>query len=411
MSLLQKLKDSISEIRKVSSNFAEWSTTDFPEGKLEGNSLSAAEACALLEQIVQTIELALENEQHCIERISPGEMNLTASALSATVQHLQANQHNDYVKHLGTLIERTRPFAMLSMEKMDSKRYREIVDLEDILAKIRQRSASSVRAYRRVVDAEGKISELDNLISKNQELLNESNNMHTKMATLLEGLQGMHAAAAPQKEEIDRFSSQIHDREKDFASQKKATEEYEKKLESFSTERKELTQQAKELIELAKNAFHLGTAHGLGAAFKVKEEQSGHWGFKLAWLALGIGAAVVAICLGLVLSLVEAKLGSLLGRALVMFVAIGVAGFAGKQFAKNKAIEEDYAYKAALLASYPGFASKLEGDDLQKQYANNLLAEILQDPQRDRKTEKKKMVYLQKATSRELTWDILLARG
>ena len=389
MTSLQKLKDSISEIRKVSSNFAEWDTTSFPEGKLGKNALSAAEACALLEQIVQTIELALDNEQHCIERISPAEMNITAGEISSSVQLLQADAHDDYVKHLGVLIERTRPFAMLSMEKMDSKRYREIVNLEDTLAKIRAREASSLQASHKAKEAEGKISEIDKLAIQNQKIFNECHDVHAQMTTLLGKIQGMSDEATARKAEIDQFSALIQSREESLASQKVATEEYEKKLESFSTEHESLIQKAQGLIDSAEKALQLKAAEGLGAAFKAKEEKSGDRRVKVLWLSLGLYAAIAAIILGWLISSGTSDTGTVLGRSLVMLVAVGVALFAGRQYAKNKAIEEDYAYKAALVASYPGFASKLDNEEMQKKYTSKLLEEILQDPQRVRKAEKK----------------------
>ena len=396
MPSFQNLKNSVSEIRK-----AEWDTANFPEGKL-GVGLSVAEACALLEQIVQTIELALRNEQRCIESVMPEEMDHTANDLSCAAQFIQAQKYKDYVLCVTRLIGYVRPFAMLSMEKMDSKRYREIGSFEDTLAKIRANAASSLRIYRNMKKVEGKISEIDKLALQNQKLFSECHDMHAQMTTLLGKIQSMSDEATARKATIDQFSSLIQSREESLALQKVATEEYEKKLESFSAERESLIQKAQGLIDSAEKALQIRTAQGLGAAFKAKEIKSGKWWVKVCWLFLGLLAAGAAIGLGIwLLKSGGISVPIVLARSLVMFVAIGVAAFAGNQFAKNKAIEEDYAYKSALVNSYPGFASKLEDDNTRKEYTSNLLKEILQDPQRVRKTEKKKLFPHKKDASED----------
>lgn len=73
-------------------------------------------------------------------------------------------------------------------------------------------------------------------------------------------------------------------------------------------------------------------------------------------------------------------------RTFLMLIVIGVAGFAGRQYSKNKSIEIDYGYKSALAGSYTGLAKAFQeaNDELRAKYAIKSMEEILQDPQRNR---------------------------
>ena len=439
----QQLKDDVQNLRTLSTNFAEWDISDFPKGKLGSGLFSASEACALLEQLIQPVEIVLNNEQRCIENISLGEMQQVASEFSSIGQSLMADSP-DYVSCVERLITLTRPFAMLSMEKMDSKRYHEVSSLGDTLTKIRGIGAAALRTFRKVKAAESKILKLDSIISTNQEQLKECDNMYQKMAALSGEVQIMRNDTSAQKAEIDQFSSLIQNREKSIASQEAATEDYKKKLTEFSaeaeaaeaarrTKHKETSEEAQKLIDNAKQALQLTAAQGLAVAFKSKEDKSGNPFAKGLWLLLTMSAMIAAIAIGLglewqlldLLSIGINKLGIsnsddtlyirtvevnppsvdpyvVLRRALAVFVAISIAGFTGGQYLKNKTIEEDYAYKAALAASFPGFAAELgkpEDEAMRKEYTSKLLAEILQDPQRVRKAEKKNLFSRKKESS------------
>ena len=442
----QQLKEDVQNLRTLSPNFAEWDISDFPKGKLGSGLFSASEACALLEQILQPVELALKNEQRCIENISLVEMQQIASEFSSIGQLLMADTP-DYVSCVERLIALTRPFAMLSMEKMDSKRYREVSSLGDTLTKIRGIGAAALRTFRKVKAAESKILKLDSIISTNQGQLKECGDMYQQMTALSGEVQIMRNDTVAQKAEIDQFSSLIQKREKSIAAQEAATEDYKKKLTEFSaeaeaaeaardTKNKETLaefsdncassmEDAQKLIANAQQALQLTTAQGLAVAFKSKEDKSGYWLAKGFWLLLTVSATISAIAIGLGL---EWKLLELLGigrndgtlyvrtvdasvdvytvlrRALAVFVALSIAGFTGGQYLKNKTIEEDYAYKAALAASFPGFVAELgkpQDEAMRKEYTSKLLAEILQDPQRVRKAEKKSLFSRNKESSED----------
>ena len=358
MSSLQNLKDSMARIRKISSDFAEWETTLLPEGKLGNGIFDADEGCIQLERLVDTVESALEDEQACIENVSPGEMGQVGAALEHAAQTLQTNNPK-FVNLVEELLIPVRPFGMLPM--------------------VQAREASSF----------------------------------------------LKKQARAMKDKIDQCSSLLQSMEKKIAAQEAATDEYKTKLTELSTTAAEAEatrdkehkkeqaaffadyassmKDAQKLIDSAGKALQLATAYELGSAFMAKEAKSGDRRVKKAWLGLGLAAVVVAIGLGVwvVLDSSNVSVVVALMRSLMMFVAIGVAVFAGNQFAKNKAIEEDYAYKAALVNSYPGFASELVDDEARKEYTSKLLAEILQDPQRVRKAEKKNPFSRKKESSED----------
>ena len=347
MSSLQALKDAISRIRKISSDFAEWDTSPFPAEKLGNGILDAETGCILLERLVETVEIALEDEQACIENVSPAEMAYASGALEGAAQTLQ-NQNPKFVKLVEELLVPVRPFGMLPM--------------------VQAREASS-------------------FLKKQARAMKDSIDRHSSL------LEGMDKKIAAQEAATDEYKTKLAELSATAeAAETARDEERKKELAEFSANCASSMKNAQKLIDSAKEALHLATAYELGAAFMAKEAKSGDRQVKWAWLSLGLVAVVVAIYLGLWLLIQELSVASVLARSLVMFVVIGVALFAGNQFAKNKAIEEDYAYKAALVNSYPGFANKIGDDDSRKEYTRKLLAEILQDPQRVRKVEKKHLL-------------------
>ncbi|MGU9952171.1 MAG: hypothetical protein ACNYPH_07755 [Gammaproteobacteria bacterium WSBS_2016_MAG_OTU1] len=108
----------------------------------------------------------------------------------------------------------------------------------------------------------------------------------------------------------------------------------------------------------------------------------------LLWLWGGGLAVVCAVGIGMVIIFLgkdDDAISSIVARTLIMMIFIAVAVFCSKQYAKNRTLEEDYAYKVALVASYPGLAKEFKyAEEMRKEYVVKLLGEILQDPQRAR---------------------------
>ena len=361
MSSFQNLKDSVSRVREISSDFDGWDMTNFPEGKLgNGNVFDTGTACGLFEYCVGIVESALEDEETCVNNVSPGEMSQVGDTLARAAQSLQDSDHSEFVNRMEELIAIVRPFEMLPM--------------------VQAKEASDF---------------LNNQARKMQHKI-------TRFSSLLEGIEkkiAAHGAAADEyKQKLTELSAEA------AVVEEVRKEENEKYLAEFLAERASSMEKAQKLIDSATQALQLSTAEGLAAAFKAKEEKNGSRWAKGFWLGLGILAAVAAIAIGLEWTLFglfgnddsdgtrTADTYTVLRRALAVFVAISITGFAGGQYAKNKTIEEDYAYKAALAASFPGLSNEFsdsEGDqEMRKEYIGRLLAEMLQDPQRVRKAEK-----------------------
>ena len=362
MSSFQALKDTISEIRKISSDFEEWDRTNFPAGKLGNSSVFDTEtACTLFEYFVGIVERALGNEGACVNNVSPGEMIQVGDTLASAAQSLQDSDHSEFVNRIEELIAIARPFEMLPIvQAKDASRF---------------------------------------LMTQSKVVRDRVHRASLRLEIMEKKIAAQRATTEEYKEKLTELSAEA------AMAEEARRKENEKNVAAFFADRMSSMEKAQKLINSAKQALRLTTAQGLAEAFKEKEEKSGSRWVKGFWLGLSILAAVAAVAIGSGWTLGNAAdnsafyLGTVeflvvLRHTLMMFVAIGIAGFAGRQYAKNKVIEEDYAYKAALAASFPGFASefgKPEDAKMREEYISKLLAEILQDPQRERKTEKKKL--------------------
>ncbi len=376
-------------------SWVEENSANFPPDKIGTGAFTTQEASMLLLDFYEIISVVLENEEQCLKCVSGGELYSIQAGLSSTLNATVNFDYIDFVNRVEGMIPHMRSFQFLFMEKIDEKRYREISDMDKTLSDIRKiqifvtSAAKTVESdsenLRNSIEAMNKKNEeLDRLIGENNQKTNNLTDMHEQTNKYLNQINDILNSANSQKSKIDGFVNLIQEREEKITSQNVATETYEEKLKEFSEKHDLNMAEARKLIEEAHEALNLSTAIGLGKAFYTRQQKLERWWIKLAWLAMGISAVSIAVSIGYTFLEKDLNIEAVVGRSLLMTVLVAVAAFFSRQYSRNRVLEEDYAYKVALVASYPGIATEFKDADARKEYVVKLLDEILQDPQRVR---------------------------
>ena len=425
-----KLKETFEKFYPEYQSWVEANSDRFSPYKIGQGAFTMQEATVLLLEFSETIKIALKDEEQCLKHVSGQELNEINGELSAILndiwRDLSPNDYGDFAGRIDRLIPYMRLFQFLSMEKMDEKRAHEIRHIDKNLSEIKRLQKSVNNIVNKVKsDSEDLRNLIESATEKNKqfdELFNERNNelnelfneKNTELDELINEnnqkmkiLEALHIkandyanqlnnyvgqidnilkGANTQKSKIDEFVDLIQKREKNIDSQNVATEEYEAKLKDFSEKHESNMQEAESLIQKSREALKFSTASGLSAAFQVRQEKLEDKKVKRAWLIGGGIAVAGAIVIGVIIILFgkDTTIPNVIARTFIMMILIAVAIFCSRQYAKNRSFEEDYAYKATLVKSFPGLDEAFEQVGLRKEYADKLLDEILQDPQRAR---------------------------
>ncbi len=404
-----KLKATFEKFYPRYKSWVKENSTDLSYHKFEDCIFTMQEASILLLEFADTIKIVLENKEQCLKYVSGDEMAAVNANLNDLLHAATENNYDYFAKRIGELIPCMRPFHLLSMEKMDKKRYREVSDMDktlreiEILQKAITNTANKVKS-----DSENMHNLIESITEKNKKLdkfINEYDRQMNKMSDLatkhkninddanrlnnyMGQIDNILNGANEQKSKIDSFVNLIQEREEKITSQNVATEAHEEKLKDFSEKYNLNMGEAKKLIDEAHEALNLSTARGLGKAFLTRQKKLADRNVKKTWLWGGGLAVACAVGVGIVIIFLgkeDDAISSIVARTLIMMIFIAVAVFCSKQYAKNRSLEEDYAYKVALVASYPGLAKEFEyAEEMRKEYVVKLLGEVLQDPQRAR---------------------------
>ncbi len=380
---------------------------NFPLEKIGNGVFTTQEASDLLLEFAETIKIVLEDKEQCLKYVSSGELSIISGNFPGILDAAKNEAYSDFANNVEGMIPHMRPFQFLSMEKMDKKRYREISDMDKTLSGIRETQISATSNVKKVLSDSEKVrklieltnqqnEELKSLIDDNNQKTNNVAGLHAQTNDYLNQIIGVLNSANEHKAVIDGFVNLIQEREENIISQNAVTKAYETKLANFSAEQqvklndftekcRSSMEKAESLIKKSHEALNLSTANGLSKAFYTRQEKLENKQVKQAWLIAGGVAVVLAISIGIYTFFdKDITIANVAARTLLMTILIGVAVFCSKQYAKNRILEEDYAYKVALAASMPGIAEECEKAGLRKEYVVKLLDEILQDPQRAR---------------------------
>ena len=387
-------------------SWVEENSANFPTGQIYHGAFTMPEASMLLLEFAETIKIVLEDKEQCLKYVSRDEIIAINTDLDNLLMAATQNNYTYFAASVSKLIPNMRPFHFLAMEKMDEKRYREVSDMSKTSSEIKmlqevitnaanKAKSDSENLHNLIESTTERNKKFDELINKDKQEINNVETLHKNaidranwIDQYVDKIENILNGANEQKSKIDSFVNLIQEREEKITSQNVATEAYEEKLKDFSEKYNLNMGEAKKLIDEAHEALNLSTARGLGKAFLTRQKKLADRKVKKTWLWGGGLAVVCAVGIGMIIIFWgkdDDAISSIVARTLIMMIFIAVAVFCSKQYAKNRTLEEDYAYKVALVASYPGLAKEFkDAEEMRKEYVVKLLGEILQDPQRAR---------------------------
>ena len=418
MDIFDNFKDSIAKAQEFFAPFIQ--NASFPSEKEENRLLTAQEAADIMNEFINLLTDATKNRDRFIRRITVEEIRTISNAIDNIKTEGENGNFNNFIMHVENLIPNIRVVEMLFMDIADKNRYQQIVNVEQTLADINQQKTKINTIYRnansKATDINGlhetvsnKIEELKEQGVQSQKLFDDFNNHQTtaqqheatiknvldKSNEYLPKIKEADGLVQELKEALDSMGTEAQEHRKTqndlITSHKAIINNHQEETEKGSKTIQELTKEAQELIKKAGEALRISAGAGLSKVFIEKQDRAANPLAKFGWILLLLVASVFAILLGLATIIIVDRIEAefVIIRALLLFIAVAVAGFAGKQYAKNKIIEEDYAYKSALAGSFPGLIKELDQADKEQsgyrtQYVRKFLSELLQDPQRDR---------------------------
>ena len=430
MDTFDNFKNQIAEAQEFFASFIQ--NASFPSEKKESRLFTAQEATVIMNEFINILASATEDKDQFIRRVGIQEISGMSSAISHMLTVGENGEFDSFVTQVEKLIPSIRTVNESFRKSSDNARYQQIVNMEKTLSEMNQQKRGIDKISRtmnlRVTQIDeahnkvaNKITELEGQNTQSQTLLSDFND-HLKNAKqheetikdLLEqsnnhlpSIKEAVTLAQQQKEAIgsrDAEANEYREKMNALATRHETTiNNHQKENEEGRKETQDSLKEAKNLITQAEYALQTGIGAGLSDVFIARRDRAAEFWPKCFWIVLLLSFSGCAIYVGheTITSQSDISESFVLARTLILFIAMAVAGFAAKQYAKNKTIEEDYSYKSALVGSFPGFIKELNKSSPEHRdtYVNKLLNELLQDPQRDRSQNNELLQGLQRDRS------------
>ena len=430
MDIFDTLRDKIAKAQIISASLA--LNTPFPPEKRGSGLFTAEEAAVIIHEFINILAVATEDKDKFIRHIGAHEIKVMSNAINIMLAVGESKDFDNFVVHVENMIPSIRAVNESFKKSADNRRYRQIVNMEKTLSEINQQKHEVSKISRMINSKATKIEEVHNIASNKITKLEEHN---TQSQTLLDGFKD-HLKNAQQHEEtiknlLEQSNSHLipineavtlaQQQKEAIASRDTEANEYRGKIDDFITrhetaindhqkeneegikEIRELSKKAESLITKSETALQIGGGAGLSGVFIARRDRAARSGPKCFWIALLLLFSGGAIWLGYETITTQSDISGpfVFARTLILFIAMAVAGFAAKQYAKNKTIEEDYSYKSALAGSFPVFIKELNNgtSNYCDIYVEKLLNELLQDPQRDRSQDNVKPINNSQGTT------------
>lgn len=274
------------------------------------------------------------------------------------------------------------------------------------LANLRAELDTTVRYFREIKTISDEIKRYqDEILGINKEAKDILNEVIEKQSSA-----NLYTASINEhKKDAETTLGSIVESEKDIEVKKLSIttfseniDEYKKSIELLEGKAKLIIakdEKISQLITDAETALNLKSAQGISAAFSSQYSESknsslGWWIFGAVFFFIGALAMTIWIVSGYHIK-DPTSWSSIIGRIVAVGITISAATFCANQYRRQKALSEDYAYKAVLSKSIVAFTHEIKKQDANKvsDYLSKVLDEIHKDPQRSR-TKKTKLPKL-----------------
>ena len=408
MDTFDNFKDRIEEAQEFFASFVQ--NTLFPPEKEEHKLLTAQEAAVIMDEFINLLVNAAKNRDRFIRRINAAEIQAIINNIAHMQIACEKPDFNNFVSRVENFTPEINRVGMLFMDIADNSRYQQISDMENTLIQIKSQGAEVSNILKNTNSIASQINkanettsktieELEKQNAKSQELLKNVNSLQTASLHYKQNIKDLLDQSNSHMPEIKSAVELVSQQKATLDSQKSEAKEHHKKMTDLTTRHEKIIadqtqtneeekKTIQELVKQAQIALRLGAGAGLSGVFIERREAAADRRVKSFWIGLSLSASIGAVVLGWY-TIEDASNTApevLIIRTLLLLIAMAVATFAAKQYAKNKIIEEDYSYKSALVGSFPGLIAELDKADpaYRTKYVHKLLDELLQDPQRDR---------------------------
>ena len=408
MDIFDQFKDRVENAQKFFAHFAQ--NTSFPTEKRGNGLFTAREAATIMAEFTNLLASATKHKNRFIRRITVADMNSMSNAIDNAEAVANVEDFDSLVAYMENLIPNINTVEMLFMDLADNSRYQQISNMENTLVQIKSQGAevsnilknanSIASQINKTAETTSKtIVKLENQNTKSQELLNDFNNHQTTAQQHEQAMKNLLDQSKSHVPEIKHAVELAQQQKVIIDSRETEATEYRQKMTNLVARHNDIitkqtqkneqgNQETQELIDQANYALEISAGAGLSKVFVARRRLAANFKAKRFWIGLSLLSSAGAIGLGwyALEGADDIVPGVLIVRALLLFIAMAVAAFSARQYAKNKTIEEDYSYKSALAGSFPGFMNELKKADLKyrDRYVDKFLDELLQDPQRER---------------------------
>lgn len=287
-------------------------------------------------------------------------------------------------------------------ESFDSKRY--TTDFRKMVERFTEMEQSQREAASTMTRIKEALQRSDAFLEQQTEILSSLKHTESVIESILNSINAHKAQAEDIASEMKIAEKEIESRKLSIDTFSSNIQEYKESIDQIIVQANAVIDRGTEvddLIEQSQNALQLTSAEGISGAFAAQYKLANNWKIYGGW----IGGCFVMLTSAIVITimLVSEKKNTesgeqlspiliafpwiiVVGRAVSVSICLSAAAFCARQYTKQKALAEDYAYKSVLSKSIVAFTEELKKRDDKKvtDYLTTVLAEIHRDPSRNK---------------------------
>lgn len=390
---IQQISDLIPSIEESLNDIDIDLTSNQQLGFMDGRELKEA-----LKSVISDIK-RLTRSNHLILYFTPPEIETLHTSLTQ-LNSAVPSQPPQIAASINALRPLVRSYWIRNRSQAETDQIQEceeaLSDLNEIISRKDEIFSQAEALLKEVATTKETLDNLKNEITQLEAIKAKANQDVAQIANQKSKAESETATVEAKRATIDAFTEKIASREKDLEDLKADTTAHSETLDALKALNEERQAELSSMIDQAKNALNLNTAVGLSREFQAKAESlKPRFGFALSeekitgkipkikvtnfigyWLVASGAFVVLALTLALALMAGEVNVfgisltfqndawHQMLGRLSIVGLLVTAAVFCAKQYTKNGRLLEEYAYKKVVSATMPSFLQQLEGREI-----------------------------------------------